>query len=357
MNKAILNRPINIILMITGITFITLTIVLNIFIIVNVTLFKSMRSFTNVQFLSIAVADTVLCLVTMPGLLLTTIYSYWPLGERMCNIWFMVDFICSNISILTLAYISYYRLQCIRKPFSAPKNNASIWQSLFPIIIIWSSVVLFWVTLLIVLKRRSDDKHDCFQTYKFEYVIFADIGAYLVPGVVLIVLQLVIYVSLNRKRDKFVKPNLLVVFNNSKLQDKIKENNIANSNYPKSQNQSSFSIDEKDIIKVVKVLDKRFHDDELENSGAFRIEDLNSTDFEEIICENLNSKIEKLESYPIQENNVLNTSTNNTFKSFMVPKLKISESIEDMNIHLNTNEANETSSSGKIKVPNGNNLI
>ena len=50
------------------------------------------RSPTNLYVFSLALVDTVVGVVVMAGMLVYTVYGYWPLGDLACTAWVNTDF-------------------------------------------------------------------------------------------------------------------------------------------------------------------------------------------------------------------------------------------------------------------------
>jgi hypothetical protein len=110
--------------------------------------------------------------------------------------------------------ISHHRLKCIRKPFAIKKKTVK--ESLIPSLIIWPSAFLFWsIPIYFVVKSRNNvsfninkkymNSNECYFMYSFEYVLFADLVAYVTPISLLIYFQLLIYRSLKGKKQ-FINP-------------------------------------------------------------------------------------------------------------------------------------------------------
>lgn len=197
----------NMVGIIGGILVIVITISLNIFIILTVVLDKSMRNYTNVQFASMSIADTLVACVAMPLLLAShSMYGLWPYTENLCILFIVGDFVGGNISIITLTIISWHRLECIRKPYV--QRNKSMGDNLLPALVIWPLVFSFWTLLAIYIvkvRNRFMSLEDCFFLYSFEYVVVVDLIAYVLPICLLVYFQVGIYLGL-RNKNNFIKP-------------------------------------------------------------------------------------------------------------------------------------------------------
>lgn len=197
----------NLIAFIVGVLVIIITLALNIFIILSVILDKSMRNYTNVQFASMSIADLLVVTIAMPLLLASHLFQgSWPYNENVCIFFIIGDFVGGNISIITLMIISYHRLNCIKRPYEMKKK--SMFEFLFPALIVWPFVCLFWTLLAIYIvkvKNRLMKPDDCFLLFSFQYVIVVDLLAYVFPICLLIYFQISIYLCL-RNKNNFIKP-------------------------------------------------------------------------------------------------------------------------------------------------------
>ncbi|XP_071793281.1 5-hydroxytryptamine receptor 2C-like [Asterias amurensis] len=84
--------------------------------------FKFLRTVPNYFITSLAVSDLYTCSVVMPLSVYTSFNQHlWYLGNTLCYIWFMSQFVTLVSSILTLGAISTDRLLSIVKPVSYSK--------------------------------------------------------------------------------------------------------------------------------------------------------------------------------------------------------------------------------------------
>ena len=192
----------NVFILIFGVFVIILTIGFNLFIILTVLFNKTMQNYTNIQFAFMSSADLLVGCIAMPSLLITALYEYWPLGQNMCALWAVGDFVGGNLSIITLTIVSLHRLRCIKKPSVSKKST---FESLIPSLIAWPLVILFWTIPILVINQKNlnftnYDSSDCFFIYSFEYVLVVDLVAYVLPVALLVYFQVSIYVSLKNKK-------------------------------------------------------------------------------------------------------------------------------------------------------------
>jgi hypothetical protein len=186
-----------------------MTIALNLFIIIAVITDKTLRNFTNIQFASMSCADLLVGSIAMPSMLILTLYGHWPLGDNLCIVFILGDFIGGNISIVTLTIISHHRLRCIQRPYGMKKYTT--FEMLLPALIIWPLVIAFWTlpTMMIIKNQKYRSMYNnlryCYFIFSFEYVLLVDLIAYVVPICMLIYFQVSIYFALKSKKN-LIKP-------------------------------------------------------------------------------------------------------------------------------------------------------
>lgn len=233
------NNGSNLLIFIIGSLVIFVTVCLNLFIVFTVITDKSMRNYTNIQYASMSCGDILVGSIAMPLMLVSTLYDSWPFNENMCILFIIGDFVGGNISMLLLMIIAYHRLRCIRKPFGM--INMSQIELFIPSLFIWPVVFLFWTipTILIVKNSRRKkymNPRDCYFMFSFEYVLVADLMAYLIPIFALIFFQVSIYFAL-KKRKKFMNPkNFNKLIKNDQIENDLSViSNISTNSLPESK--------------------------------------------------------------------------------------------------------------------------
>ena len=81
------------------------TIAGNLMVMISFKMDKQLRTISNYFLFSLAVADFIIGLVSMP---LNTVYlvgGRWPLGPVACDAWLCVDYLASNASVFNLLVI------------------------------------------------------------------------------------------------------------------------------------------------------------------------------------------------------------------------------------------------------------
>lgn len=91
----------------------------NIFVIVVIIKFKSMRTVTNVFLVNLTIGDILVILICVPLTLGNTVYRKWIYGSVMCKLTPFVQGTVIGVSILSLLAISISRYFAIYKPLTA----------------------------------------------------------------------------------------------------------------------------------------------------------------------------------------------------------------------------------------------
>lgn len=111
--------PVNIVLIVLyGIIFL-LGLLGNIFVIVAIVKFKSLRTLTNYFLLNLTVGDVLVILVCIPVTLGNNVYKKWIYGDVLCKLSPFIQGSAVGVSVLSLLSISISRYFAIYKPLSA----------------------------------------------------------------------------------------------------------------------------------------------------------------------------------------------------------------------------------------------
>ena len=81
------------------------TIAGNVMVMISFKMDKQLQTISNYFLFSLAVADMIIGLVSMPLFTANLIHKSWPFGETMCDAWLSIDYLASQTSVLNLLVI------------------------------------------------------------------------------------------------------------------------------------------------------------------------------------------------------------------------------------------------------------
>jgi hypothetical protein len=202
--------PVKVLLAVFNITFNGVVIVIVLF-------FIKKKTFSNYLFMSNAVADFIIGILSIPFMTIFTTFTYWPLGHHLCIFWIINDFSVGSLSIYSLLLIAIHRYLQLMKPHKAKNNEGMNKKRYFIIASLWFSCYSFW--LLSVIPITSSDKstfkaEQCYFTYTFVYVLSANLVGYFLPIMAVFVVNSLIFFKIRQKVNnrKTSRPNLTLKF-------------------------------------------------------------------------------------------------------------------------------------------------
>lgn len=167
------------------------TIVGNVLVMVSFKMDRRLQTVNNYFLLSLAVADFMIGLISMPLFTAYTLAEGWRLGPVVCDLWLALDYLCSNASVLNLLMISFDRFFSVTNPlrYRAKRNSrraatmiAAAWSISF---ITWPPWIMAWPY---IEGKRSVPEDRCYiqflETNTYITVITALIAFY-VPVIVM----------------------------------------------------------------------------------------------------------------------------------------------------------------------------
>ncbi|XP_032424536.1 trace amine-associated receptor 13c-like [Xiphophorus hellerii] len=193
--KTMLSPSVSLVIHLTLSSISLLTVFSNLLVIISIYHFKRLHSPTNILLLSLAVSD---CLVGfLISFQIVLIDGCWYLGDIMCTIYFILDYIITTSSIGTMVLISIDRYMAICYPLRYPSKvtteRVKMCVSLF-----WMCSILYHCVLL-----RDNLKHPGrYNSCSGECVVFLDyiggifdlLSSFICPVTVIIILYARVFV-------------------------------------------------------------------------------------------------------------------------------------------------------------------
>ncbi|KAM4557864.1 trace amine-associated receptor 13c-like [Odontesthes bonariensis] len=162
-------RPhsVSIIISITLSSISVLTVTLNLLVIISISHFKKLHTPTNLLLLSLAVADCMVGLLISFQIML--IDGCWYLGDLMCALYMVLDYVITSASIGTMVLISVDRYVAIFYPLHYP-SNVTTERAKMCISLCWMCSTLFHSLLLMSNLEQPGRYNSC----SGECVVFLD---------------------------------------------------------------------------------------------------------------------------------------------------------------------------------------
>lgn len=164
------------------------TIIGNSLVCIAVGIVKRLQSPSNLLIVSLALSDLLVAVLVMPfSAAMEVLGGYWPFNDTLCDLWTSLDVIMCTASILNLCMISVDRYFVITRPFQyaikrTPKRMAVM------IAAVWSLSVIISVPPLFGWKQPKQSPNSCVISQEIGYQIYATLGAFYVPLIVMIVI-------------------------------------------------------------------------------------------------------------------------------------------------------------------------
>lgn len=122
----------------------------NILVLLSFRMNKKLRVTNNYFLVSLAIADLIIGIYSMPVFTIYVVADEWLLGPYFCDLWLCLDYTVSNASVASLLLISFDRYFSITRPLSYRANRTTkkvvilIALSWLISVIMWSPFILGW---------------------------------------------------------------------------------------------------------------------------------------------------------------------------------------------------------------------
>ena len=120
---------------------------------------KRLQTPSNLYVISLASADFVISLLSMPVWTVTTTLNCWPLSQFLCDLWNSLDAAFCNISMHTILFISIERYRSVEDPIKYKINltpkRMKIW-----LVGIWIGELVFWTAFIFLTQYLYGEVRD-----------------------------------------------------------------------------------------------------------------------------------------------------------------------------------------------------
>ena len=160
-----------------------LTIGGNILVMLSFRVERRLHKPSNYFLLSLAAADLIIGLFSMPVYSLYLIMGYWPFGSFVCDLWISIDYACSEVSVLNLIMISVDRLWSVKSP-AKYRNKMTLRRATIMIIPTWILPTLLYFTSVIgwpyFVGENNRPSTECYLPFLIESPLFTCISTVVV---------------------------------------------------------------------------------------------------------------------------------------------------------------------------------
>ncbi|XP_077989833.1 muscarinic acetylcholine receptor M1-like [Glandiceps talaboti] len=155
---------------------------------------KQLQTVTNYFLLSLAAADIIIGLISMPLFTVYIVQGQWTLGPVICNMWLCVDYLASNASVMNLCVICFDRYFSITRPLSYRTNRTGK-KAIIMIAAAWTISFVIWPPLIVswpyIRGENSVPETDCYVQFIYDEASLTIITiciAFYLPVIIMIVL-------------------------------------------------------------------------------------------------------------------------------------------------------------------------
>lgn len=182
-------------------TLICLTVIGNSLVCIAVGIVKRLQSPSNLLIVSLALSDLLVAALVMPfSAMVEVLGGHWPLNDAVCDLWTSLDVVMCTASILNLCMISVDRYFVITRPFQYAIKRTPRRMAIM-VACVWSLAVIISVPPLFGWKPQQLP-NQCIISQEIGYQIYATLGAFYVPLIVMILIYSRIWLISSRIMKK-----------------------------------------------------------------------------------------------------------------------------------------------------------
>ncbi|XP_028249543.1 trace amine-associated receptor 13c-like [Parambassis ranga] len=173
-----------------------ITVSLNLLVIISISHFRQLHTPTNLLLLSLAVSDLLVGFLLMP-VEIFYIKACWFLGDTVCTLYYIVDYVITSASVATMVLISLDRYIAICYPLHYPSKVTKRTVQVY-VCLCWLCSVIYRIVLLHDHLKNPGRSISCFGEC---VVVISNIAGiidmvftFIIPITVIIVLYLRVFV-------------------------------------------------------------------------------------------------------------------------------------------------------------------
>ncbi|XP_032387670.1 histamine H3 receptor [Etheostoma spectabile] len=202
----VFSGPMFVILMVMMVTLVVVIVLGNALVIVAFKVDKSLRRQCNYYFLNLAISDFLVGAFCIPVYMPYILTGKWTLGQGLCKLWLVMDYLLCSASVFNIVLISYDRFLSVTRAVSYRARQGMTHQAIVKMIAVWvlafvlyGPAIIFWE--LVVGKSRVP-KDECFAEfyYSWYFLLSASMLEFFSPFISVAFFNLSIYLSIRRRR-------------------------------------------------------------------------------------------------------------------------------------------------------------
>ncbi|XP_039672710.1 histamine H3 receptor-like [Perca fluviatilis] len=202
----VFSGPMFVILMVMMVTLVVVIVLGNALVIVAFKVDKSLRRQCNYYFLNLAISDFLVGAFCIPVYMPYILTGKWTMGQGLCKLWLVMDYLLCSASVFNIVLISYDRFLSVTRAVSYRARQGMTHQAIVKMIAVWvlafvlyGPAIIFWE--LVVGKSRVP-KDECFAEfyYSWYFLLSASMLEFFSPFISVAFFNLSIYLSIRRRR-------------------------------------------------------------------------------------------------------------------------------------------------------------
>ncbi|XP_072300163.1 trace amine-associated receptor 13c-like [Eucyclogobius newberryi] len=123
-----------------------ITVALNLLVVISISHFRQLHTRTNFFLLSLAISDLLVGLVLMP-VEIFYIESCWNLGDIMCSVYYLIDYVITSASVANMVLISLDRYIAICDPLNY-HTKVTINRAKLSILLCWFLSIVYRMVIM-----------------------------------------------------------------------------------------------------------------------------------------------------------------------------------------------------------------